>query len=270
MPDNTVTIPKTAAAARKQIVQIDSAEVAGKWHKAAICYAYRAKHYDELGDARRSAKAASDELATDGYGEWTITTYANRWAEAKQADIRPGDQIKIPKISWDSITGGHVPAAQDVTSTTVKNVVEAAKSDPEIAEALTGKIAENEDLDTEMRVQQVKTTEKKKAEKKVEKKAKKEVQEAAEELAAKDPAQPLYDILSDAIGRVMVAGDLASGIMEDHPDSIDVQLIETKVSMIRNHVDTLEMIIRRTDGWDAALAGLIEQMSGDNSDNYNR
>mgnify|MGYP005996712201 FL=1 len=136
-----ITIPNTANKARKRILEIDTLENLGKWEKAAICYAFRAKHYDKIGDARQSAKVASDELNTNGYGEWTITEYANRWAGARLPDIRPGDDVEISGLPWNPVTGGNSVAVEKVTPSIAKNVVEAAKMDPEIAAVVYDKVA---------------------------------------------------------------------------------------------------------------------------------
>jgi len=76
------------------------AEETGNWHKAAICYAYRAKHEDELGRRRGAAAAAARELNTHGFGPSTIEKWANIWEEDGLPDIRPGDEVEIPDAPW--------------------------------------------------------------------------------------------------------------------------------------------------------------------------
>ena len=141
-----ITVPDTAAKARKRIIEIDTLENLGKWEKAAICYAFRAECYDRIGDMRAAEQAAADELNTEGYSAWTIHEYAGRWQKAGLADIRPGNEVEIPGMPWEPIQGGsNGDKERGVNESMTRMVVESAKSDPEIAAVLVDAIVGDDD-----------------------------------------------------------------------------------------------------------------------------
>jgi len=223
------TIAETADEARSQIIEIDNIANIGKWKKAAICYAYRTKHYEIIGDARAADEAAAEELNTPGYGNETIRRYTNRWVNAELPDVRPGDEVEIPDLDWEAIEGGSSGKTKRIKEMAekIEELEEQIANDPE-ASARAKSDLKSEILDGESPL--------------------------IENRYMDASLEMIYEDMQE----------LCQGIWKlEERDRLDKHSVAASIKWIdaiQIHMDAIRQALTRDTGWDDALAELMVKM----------
>ena len=139
--NNVIVVPKTKQDAIERVYSINDAIRAGKWERAIVTCALWNEEYSE-DKTRGATDNAVGELT--GTADRTVRVYLKRVRDhfGKDADkITFGAEVPMPDVPWEAITGGNSVAVEKVTPSMAKNVVEAAKMDPEIAAVVYDKVA---------------------------------------------------------------------------------------------------------------------------------
>jgi hypothetical protein len=117
----TIQIPSTIGAAKRELGSLGALLTATEWQRAAIVWAFT--HESENGGDRRSDQ--SSDLTTDRLtianlirqnitglrSRNSIAAYREAWERAMEAgarDVRPGDNVRLPKLTWPGVSDEQV------------------------------------------------------------------------------------------------------------------------------------------------------------------